>query len=224
MVVINQYFGIGDAIFSMTAIKSLGVEILWPVLPHYVEGLKRAYPEIAFINWEDLKIDYNRKDRYQEKDMIVIPLRFQDKPLKDCMKNKYSYFGFDWRNWKMSGMYKRYVKPEYELYKLLNPTKEPYNLIWETFQCDFNGVHRITPPDNGLKNIYHSHIDGFSLFDWSILIEEATTIHAVSSSNIYLFELLDLRAKEIKLYLRLPQEKTHENYSYILRSHPYVLE
>jgi hypothetical protein len=70
--------------------------------------------------------------------------------------------------------------------------------------------------DNGLRNVELREIGGFNLLDWAKVIENATNIHAVGSSNIYLFETLDLKAKELHLYKRLPRENHFEFYNYIL--------
>lgn len=221
---ILQRFGIGDCIFSMSAIRKLNDKIIWPVMSHYVDDLNRAYPDIFFIDSKLVNIDYNRKDQYNIIDLTVIPLAWQDSPVKDCMKNKYQFFGFDWTQWKMHAYYHRDKLKEVALFKHLGlEPGEEYNLISETFQCDFGGSKKIQV-NNGLKNVYVRQIPGYSLFDWSTVFEEATNIHVVSSSNIYIMELLKLKAKDIKIYRREPKEKDHSNYDYILTSHNYILE
>lgn len=225
MIVINQYFGIGDIIFSMSALRSLNKKVLWPVMSHYVEGCNRAYPDITFIDWKLLNLDYEIRHRYTVGDLDVIPLRFTDSPVKDCMKNKYGYFNLKWEDWMENAEYERDRYKEVQLfYTVLGLTNgEEFNLISETFQADFHGNKKIAL-DNGLKNIYLKQIPGYSLFDWALVIEKATNIHVVSSSIIYLLELLKPQAKEIKIYKREPRERTHENYDYILTSREYILE
>lgn len=224
MKLILQRFGLGDVIFSMSAIRKLNDKIIWPVLSHYVDGCNRAYPDIFFIDSKLLNIDFNRKDQYNVVDLTIIPLAHQDIPVQDAMMNKYRYFGFDWKEWKMHAYYQRDKLKEISLFNHLGlQPDEEYNLISETFQCDFNGTKKIQL-NNGLKNIYVRQIPGYSLFDWSMIFERATNIHVVSSSNIYLLELLTLKAKEIKIYIRHPRERDHSNYDYILTSHNYILE
>ena len=49
---ISQPFGLGDVIFAQAIarkFKAEGYEIVWPVLKHYVNDCKRAYPYINFI-------------------------------------------------------------------------------------------------------------------------------------------------------------------------------
>lgn len=221
---IVQKFGIGDAIFSMSAIRSLRGHILWPVLPEYVEGLSRAYPEVFFFDFNLIKIDWNRKDRYELNGIDVIPLAHQDAPLKDCMKNKYLYFSADWTQWKRNAAYNRDFSKEYQLFKHLGLSDgEKFNLVnvnwgcWSptvlkpgTNQANLQGVI-----GNEYKIIPMDIIPGYSLFDWSTVIERATEIHTVSTSILFLLELLNLSAKEIHLYCRKPNEKDFRNVDYI---------
>lgn len=229
MVIINQPFGLGDVIFCQTLIHRLyldkGEQVLWPVLPSFVDGLARAYPGIEFCNWKEAAdIDFEDETQRVRNGNTVIPLRFKDVPLSTNMGRKYTSRGFDWAIWKENAVYQRDREREDNLYHSLIDADKPYNLISETFQADFRGGRKVIPPDNGLKNIYVKVIPGYSLFDWSKIFEMARTIHAVSSSNVYLFELLQLQAQQIKLYLRKPSEKTHANYDYLLRSHQYEFE
>lgn len=224
MIIVNQPAGLGDVIFSMTAIRRLNDKILWPVMPAYVEGLNRAYPDITFLDFRLLNINYNEKERYKVLDIDVIPLKWKDIPVQDCMLNKYKYFGLSWEIWKDDARYFRDHEREDALFNLLGLREgEKYNLISETFQADFKGRKDIKV-ENDYKNIYVTKTDGYSLFDWSKVFEQAATIHAVASSNIYLFELLGLQANEIKIYLRTPRETDHSHYQFLLKSHDYILE
>jgi hypothetical protein len=49
-------------------------------------------------------------------------------------------------------------------------------------------------------------LDGFTLFDWSKIIENASEIHTVSTSNLFLLETLTLKADKINIYPRKPRE------------------
>lgn len=233
MRIIIQRFGQGDIIFSMSAIRSLNDKILWPVLPEYVEYNNRAYPDIMFVNWEDFKIDYNRKDEYTYHGAKVIPLAWQDTPLTECMKNKYLFLGRDWTTWKQNAHWVRDSHKEAALFKYLGlEWGEPFNLINVKFGCWTKqglGVGVSTSifsfPQNGFKNVFMDMVPGFSLFDWALVIQKAATIHIVSTSIIYLLELLKLEAKEIHIYIRRPNECDHRNYEYILsKDKPYILE
>lgn len=217
-----QPWGLGDVIFSMSAVRSLNDDIIWPVMPYYVKQLSDAYPDMTFIDWRLLNIDYNRKDRYELHGYDVIPLRWQDSPLVDCMKKKYAYFNLDWHDWKYDVEWLRDYNKEEFLFQLLHLVEgERYNLISTKFGNDSIN-NKPSPhsmifkePDNGLINIHMTMIEGFSLFDWAKVIERAERIDFVSSSLLYLVELLELEAKEIHIYPRLPFEKNLACVDYI---------
>jgi hypothetical protein len=55
-----------------------------------------------------------------------------------------------------------------------------------------------------------------------MVIEKASEIHTVGTSINYIIELLELKAKEVVLYKRLPDETHYQNYDYILKRHNYI--
>jgi len=231
--IIIQRFGIGDVIHQMTAIRSLKDKILWPVLSEYVEGLNRAYPDIMFVDYQKFDLNYNIKERGRVNGFEILPMAWQDSPLKNCMDNKYRYLGRDPKTWKDNAHWCRDSKKEVELFNKLGLTfDEPFNLVNVKFGCwkghnDLKpGINSITEPviNNGLRNVEMTIMPEFSIFDWTLVIQKATFIFTVSSSHIYLFELLKMEAKEIHIYIRRPNESSHENYAYLLQSHNYILE
>lgn len=228
-VIVNQYFGIGDIIFCMTIArrwKEEGHEIYWPVLPQFLEGLKRAYPDIIFMDWRTIKIDYERKD---EHDIVIdgtqyriIPLRWNveimNVPYSSCMSSKYSLFGWDFKEWKEKAFFERGKAREIRLANEVGDKwDKPYTLINRFF-----GSNSQFEADIREKGIEMRSVPGYSLFDWAYLIENAETIHTVNSSILYLLELLDLKAKEIHLYSRKPIEPDHRNTEYLFTK-PYIL-
>ena len=66
------------------------------------------------------------------------------------------------------------------------------------------------------------NIDGFSLYDWAMVIEGAKEIHTVSTSILYILELLKVKPV-VNLYKRFPDEKDHRNYDYLLKNNKYRL-
>ena len=226
-----QSWGLGDIIYCQTLANDWlkqGHKVVWGVKDVFVEGLQRAYPNITFVDWKTLPIDYNRQDEHDCGIYRVIPLRWNVEilgvPYSQCMSSKYSLFGEDWTRWREHAMWQRTPEKESELLQLLGIAPgDKYNLISDTYGSDMKLKVPITV-NNNYKNVYLKHIPGFSLFDWAPVFEYATTIHVVSSSNIYLMEMLDLKAEEVKLYLRRPIESNHDNYSYILQRHNYILE
>lgn len=204
-----QSFGLGDIIFTQTLAKAFGDPVLWGVDPPFVQGLQEAYPDVAFVPNYALNINYNQQHHSEKDGLRIIPIRWADTILKvpysQCMRAKYDMYGLDYNIWKRDAMFEMKDKG---LKQLLN-IKEPYNIINEMFQSDFKGNKPIQVK-NGARNIYIEYIDGFSLFDWAYLLKDAVEIHAVSSSILYILELLDLE-QPLHLYPR----PTDPNYSQV---------
>lgn len=223
-----QYFGLGDVMFSISIARQWiadGHTVVWGVMKQFVEGLNRAYPDIIFVDYKNLPIDYTRQDEHDHylpdgSFYRVVPLRYSVEickvPYRDCMKSKYQMFGLDWQHWKENAMFTRDKEREQQLYDLVVKEK-PYNVINRYFRSTNTGKAQIAAQGVEMP------VEGYSLFDWAKVLEEAEEIHTVSTSIIYMLELLQLNAKNVYIYKRLPDEKNHDNYSYILQSHNYVL-
>lgn len=229
ILVIQQYFGAGDAIWGQTIANDFvndGYKVIWPIMPALVEGFNYAYPKVTFIDYNLVKVNYENKEFKETDGILMLPMRYSEslmqKPYRYHMESKYSFLGKDWRTWKDHAMPVRYSGKEKELAKHLGIVEgEKYNFIATTFGSA--GARQIEiKVSNEFKNIELSFIPGYSLFDWCGIIENAETIHAVSSSTLYLFELLELKATEVHLYPRVPIEK---NFLYVefLFTKPYIL-
>jgi hypothetical protein len=222
-VIINQFRGIGDIVFIQSIIQYFvknKIPVTLPVEPIYV-GIAKHFPDVNIINKNELDLDYNIKKQYEIDDITVIPMRFSDSickvPYKDCMKSKYMLVGMDWRKWKDDCKIKRDFEAENNLfYKELGLTDgEAYTVVSENFTTGGLQKNNIKTND-GLKRVNVRFIQGYTIIDWLKVFQNATNIHAVSSSNIYLFELFEMNCKKIDLYARRPEEQNHDNYSYLL--------
>lgn len=210
-----QCWGLGDIIFCQSIahhyIKK-GHTVIWPVKDEYFDGVNRAYPK---INWvpESIVLPelFNVKEKIEIGGLLIMPIRWSDSymkvPYKEVMFSKYSMNDMDWKEWRFYAHPKRDPDREEELMRQLGLAKhERYNLISMNFG---SGVKRTVDINvsNTFRNIEMNFVEGFSMFDWCGIIERARTIHAVSSSSLYLFEVLNLRAEEIHLYARKPVEQ-----------------
>lgn len=222
IVVFNQPFGLGDFIFCLTLMRDYvkqGYKVIVPVV-HQYDNINKHFPDITFINKEMLKIDLERKDEYELNGMRVYPLRWSYEitkvPFRDCMKSKYGMFGQDWHRWRDNCSWVRDTAKEDELfYKVLGlHDGAEYNLVNSMFRSDASGK-AVFNVSNGYKNIPLQNIEGFTLFDWSKVIENAMTIHTVSTSINYILEILPLKAKEIHLHIRRPDERNFNNIDFI---------
>lgn len=228
-VIFNQPTGCGDIIFIQSILQEyveLGYNVILPVEQVYA-NLGKHFPNISVVDKNLLQIDYNKRTEYECGGATVIPMRFSDSickvPYTSCMKSKYMLVGKDWRNWKDKCKIIRDTESENKLFYDVLGLKdgEEYNLISENFTTGGRKSFKINDI-NGIRNVRMSFIEGFTHIDWLKVYQNATYIHAVSSSNIYLFELFELSAKSVHLYIRRPMESNHKNYDYILTKN-YVL-
>lgn len=222
----NQYFGHGDIHFCITLVNRIadGRKIVWPCLPHFVDGLNRAFPHITFVDWRTMQIDFERRDQYEFEHptlgrCTVLPIRWTTEnmrvPYNDCMRSKYEYWGINYEDWRDDAMWVRDKKEAY----LYGMTEDGY-LINKTFGSDCKLTVKI--PELSGPGAIMSVKKGYSLFDWAAVIENAKEIHTVNSSIIYLLELLDLKAPEIHLYQRSIPGQTFDNIKYLLKRHKYI--
>lgn len=229
-IIVNQPFGLGDIIFTQQLAKVIagGRTILWPVFPQFVEGLNRAYPDVKFIDWKKLPIDYDRTGQYETNlagigPCTILPFRFAcdmlHLPYDECMRAKYKLYGLDFEIWQDGAYWQRDMSFE---------TALPTNLDIDIFSDKYSLINRTFGSDNTLKvnitadGIEMKPFDNFSLFDWALTLQNASAIHTVNTSIIYLLEMLDLKATEVHLYQRSIPGQTFSNIDYILKRHKYV--
>lgn len=223
--IIIQYFGTGDVIWSQTLVHNLakGGLIIWPVEPSMVEGLNRAYPLVFFVDRTQFNIDYNNREDYVKDGVRYVPLRWADTnakvPYRECMMEKYRTHNMDYHIWKQQAMWVRDREKENSLYKHLGlHDGEEYTLVNRFF-----GTHSqlISPIEE--RGVEMCTIPGYSIFDWAKVICNASQIHTVSTSILFMLELLELKAPEIHLYRRAPMESDFSTIEYILQKHKYIL-
>lgn len=216
---VMQPHGLGDVIFSQTLIRSLGdYEITWPVLPNFVDDCKRAYPHINFIPSHESPVDLELKRDAVVNGYRTIPIRWSNILLRvhysRVMRAKYDMYRKDYRHWKEAAMWVRDEKKENELVKLLKLPKE-YTLVNSFFGSD--SQYKIDMPIDGVEM---KSIPGYSLFDWAKVIEGAKEIHTVSTSLLYILDLLE--TGPVNVYVRKPIEQNHQNYKYIFDSSKFI--
>ena len=209
-IILNQPFGLGDIIFIQNLVytlKRFNNKVIIPIVPEYL-SVAQYLTEVTFINKDLLKIDYDCKEVQEDSSTCIIPLRWSilyfNSPYNDCMSNKYKMLGLDYNDWTDMSFTRMYNK-EKELFELLGLKEgDKYNLISTS-----TGNKGLKPlkinVDNGLKNIEVKKIEGYTLFDWCKVIEQATTIHTIHTSINFIIEKLNTKAEEsneLHLYSR----------------------
>lgn len=213
----------GDIIFSQSIAHHFieqGHHILWPVKPHYVDACQRAYPKICFVSEVAIKPEYfNIKEKVELDGMLIAPIRWSDsymkRPYREVMRNKYDMYNLSWEIWRLHAMWRRDADKENELMRQIGIVPgQPFNLINKRFGTNAERSVEINI-NNEFKNIEMTEVPGYSLFDWSKIIQSAQEIHTVSTSLLFMLEVLPLTASSVHLYCRKPVEKDFSFVDYI---------
>lgn len=223
VLIVSQPFGLGDIIFTQTIAHEFiddGYKVIWPV-DRDAEMLNAAYPEILFIDKAMTNFDLECKEFKEENGIRYLPMRFSEWLMKrqywEHMRSKYDFLGMDWRRWIDYAMPLRNRQREKELMSAIGLKKgEQYNLLQMKFGAEGKYVIQPLRAANGLKDLVLDFVPGYTLFDWCGIIENATHIHAVSSSSLYLFEVLNLKAEQIHLYARKPYEQDFKYVKFLM--------
>src|SRR5205814_5175344 len=221
--IINQFFGLGDILFTVPLIRkwqAQGDHIVWPICREYL-SIQRQFPDINFVDMRQWHINYDCRVRFPWKEYFVEPLRWADLhkgPPANCMRAKYDLYDEDFNMWREL-TWQRDEYAERTLYNMVVPRgAERYNLISNRFGGLEQG--QFTVPikvDNDLPCVHLRYIEGFNLLDWASVIQGATNIHTVGSSINYMMEVLDLKCNIVDLYLRRPREKHFNYFNYLLK-------
>ncbi len=229
-VLILQAFGLGDLIWSQTIAHHFieqGYHVLWPVKPHYVEACQKAYPKVCFISDAAVRQDlFETKEKIEIDGMLIAPIRwsnsFMNVPYKDVMKAKYMMYDLDWQTWRIHAMWRRDVDKESELMRMLGIVPgTKYNLINKRFGTNAERSVEINV-GNEYPNIEMTEVPGYSLFNWSKIIQIAEEIHTVNTSILFMLEVLPLSGRAVHLYCRKPIEVDFSFVDYIFTK-PYII-
>ena len=121
------------------------------------------------------------------------------------MKSKYELVDQRWERWQDYFHFTRNHKKENELYyDALNlKDSEEYIFINDYMGTPPNDITKLDLcPDTIGKKIKLEFIEGFSLFDWCKVVENALEIYIEGSALAYIIEHLNIKSKELFLFSR----------------------
>jgi hypothetical protein len=221
-IAINQFFGLGDILFSIPIAKyytDMGLKVIWPIKNEFID-IKNNFDYIDFVDIDNYKMDYDNTNLNIIDNTLYLPLRYSNNILSDgdstkCMIDKYKYVNLDINIWKTLN-WKRNIKKENELYYDIFNLKdnEDYSLINNTYS---HGQIDLDIKEN-IKTINLEKIKNYNLLDWYKVIENAKIIHTVGTSIVFLIEVIPtLKLTNYVLYARRPYENNCNNYNYLLK-------
>jgi hypothetical protein len=221
-ILIDQPGFIGDIIFVMAIAQKYANEgnvVDFPVFSEHMKepSIQKYFPEINFISMDDFP-EYNKYcggiNGVEDDKYITLPLRASaTRRPSQHMKEKYELLGLDFNSWRNIQI-KRDYNAEKKLMELLGiESGMEYNLINEFHMYYFEKIS--IPVNVNEKNINMSKIDGFTLFDWIGVMENAKSIHTVGTSLIFLMDAINSIPNDMHFYPR--NDKPYSTYDYLLR-------
>jgi hypothetical protein len=218
--IINQYQGLGDVFFCEPIARHLfnngENEIVWPILDDYI-WIKKYIPYINFVKKSEFNFNYE-STYFGKLDETTthVPLRFANPIFRGLhphdysdqyhtMLDKYRMMRLPEDMWRTFS-WVRDEEKENELYNSL--IKNNNYVLVNNFWSD--GILDINFETNGRDIVHMNKINGFTLFDWSKVIENADEIHTVSTSNLYIIESLKLKTENVYIYPRKPRENNFD--------------
>tara|TARA_R100001530_G_scaffold129149_1_gene99259 strand:- start:7490 stop:8221 length:732 start_codon:yes stop_codon:yes gene_type:complete len=209
---INHFAGIGDVFFLQYVARkymAMGYHVIWP-LKNEILWIKDYIPDIQFCSIDD---NFPGKEHYGQ-DIIIQSPQFvylginrshlwgNDYQLgsNTCviMQSKYELVGLNWNNWISGFKYQRNIDKENSLYYNVLGLNDNSNYVFINRYANTENRKndKVIFPDFNIPVIENKIIEGFTLFDWSKVIENAQEIHTVHTAINYLVETLNIKAKK----------------------------
>jgi hypothetical protein len=227
-VVVNQTWGLGDILFIerlYAYLTRLGLRVTAPVQDQYI-WIQEHIPYVDFRRESEFKMDYERFDfglqsigGEPQEDTIYLPTKFSDQIYRGLsphdpsasrhwMNDKYRLLGLDPSEWQGLTLV-RNPSREQELMRLvlggIDGEYDFCNLSYHNM-----GNLRLSPSvirhrDGGRPLVEMRKIEGYTMVDWSGVIERAVSVHTVSTSLLYMVHPLHRPGMDFHLYPRLPE-------------------
>ena len=224
-IIIRQSCGIGDIFFCQKIAHILHEtyksEIIWPVIPEFI--WIKDYIKTNFINFVNNNENFEGKHilsscdvsyPFSVDDYLIIPLERAniEHPNSLIMEAKYKLVNSSYNDWDQYFTFDRNLNKEDDLYKniLKLNNGDKYVLISKNYGSPphFKKFDIKEPTD--IKKVYLDFYEGFSLFDWCKVVENAKEIYMIDSSLNYILE--KIKSNVVYLYSRRPNNWSEINY------------
>ena len=219
---IKQPAGIGDIFFCQKIARymmQLGYDVIWPVLPS-ISWIKDYIKDIDFPTVEDefpmKEINEQGAGYVLENTGAFISTATADMTHNDgkIMTSKYSMLGMDCDGWQDCFLFERNLDKENDLYYNILGLKDDseYVFVSNLYNTEVRDSKFISHEQFDIPVVELRVIDGFTIFDWSKVLEKAKKIYTVNTAINYLIDVLDTSYDEYVIYAHSEQNKTEIDY------------
>ena len=205
---IHQPAGIGDVFFLQYVVRkymAMGYHVIWP-LKDEILWIKDYILDIEFCSKQD---DFPGKQYYGQ-DVVILSPQFVylglDKPHfwgipglggTRLMASKYTVLNLDHKKWAEGFTFKRNREKEEQLYYTVLGLKDDSEYVYvnDFTNTDIRRTGTLANKSYDYPIIENRIIDGFSLFDWTKVLENAKEIHTIPTAVCFIVDVIDTDAK-----------------------------
>jgi hypothetical protein len=220
--IVNQPQGLGDILYVQKIVKhffDLGYKIIFPIIKNYMfcntylgnDKIQYLINTGIFLLEKNYKFDFGSKDFIFTDNFVYLPLSMAAKHpgyrnLYGIMGSKYRILNIDSSDYNSYIKINRNSKKEKYLYDALN-LKGSYIVVNKIFSNPSVGGFKTANFEihTNKKVVPFNIIDGYSIFDWCQILENAEEIHTVETSLIYLLDSIDINIK-CKIFIYAKRE------------------
>jgi hypothetical protein len=223
IIFIDQPRFLGDIIFVMAIAQKYtedGYLVEFPIDDQYLQnaGIRKNFPSVNLVPLSG----YRNYEKYHgagtfEDDThqyFLLSDSTFGAPANQHMRYKYESIGLPMKIWRSIKITRDYDS-ENKLMDIIGLKKgEKFNLINEYYSNKKISNMEVSI-SNDYKNIYMSKVNGFNMFDWMGVIEQAESIHTVHTSLQYILDVMPNITNNLHIYLRSGIYEPHSYYNYL---------
>lgn len=204
--IIKQPAGIGDVFYLQKVAdfyRNKGCKIIWP-LRDDIFWISEYIPD---IEWYKLSDNFPGKELFnyvgftETNDFVYIDASTADRTYNTdptrIMSSKYGLVGIDHLDWNNYFKFNRNIERENELYYNVLNLKDDSNYVYvnDIVTTDIVKTGKLSNKKFDHQVISNQIIDGFTLFDWIKVWENAKEIHSIPTALCFIVDVINTNAK-----------------------------
>ena len=204
--IIKQPAGVGDVFFLQKiahTYRQKGHEIIWPLRDDIV-WIADYIPDITWCKLSEwLQGPYGKLFNYsgfaETEEFIYIDASTADRTFNTdptrIMSAKFGLAGLDHKDWVKYFKFNRNREKERELYHDILGIKGDYVYVNDITHTDLRKTSSLANQKYDYPVIENRVVDGFTLLDWTLVLENAKEIHTVPTAVCFIVDVIDTDAQ-----------------------------
>ena len=204
--IIKQPAGVGDVFFLQKiahTYRQKGHEIIWPLRDDIV-WIADYIPDITWCKLSEWSQGpYGKLFDYagfaETEEFIYIDASTADRTFNTdptrIMSAKFGLAGLDHKDWAKYFKFNRNREKERELYHDVLGIKEDYVYVNDITHTDLRKTSSLAKAKYDYPVIENQIVDGFTLLDWTMVLQNAKEIHTVPTAVCFMVDVIDTDAE-----------------------------